>query len=171
MKTLMNESKVVVKIDEPMNSIEFIFREKTDGEKFDQAKHVTFDSIDFSLSELPQSIKDYAVFHGIKQKLADSLAFTKEDKKSKTVDDAVDSLTSLWQQLKDGNWNAPTKAGRKSAPSVKLSDMESKFLEGVKTGVTTWEAANSLYSSMTGKQLPKLETTAEETTDNETELN
>ena len=164
-----SNAKTTVKIDSAAKTLNFLIREKLEtGVKFDSEKHDTYVDLTFNQSDLPKEILEYAILHGLKQKLADGLAFTKEDKASKTTDDAEKALEELWNQLKDGFWNSPTKAGRKPvAPSVKLSDMEAKFLSGVEAGITTWEQANDLYQSITGKELPKPEPVEDDTDDSQ----
>lgn len=159
MQTIMKNVKIATTSDN--NILTITFRESMPkGEKFDSEKNDTYAEIQFDRDILTQAIIDQAVMHGLKQKLVDNLAFTKEDKEVKTVQDAVDMTEALWQQLKDGHWNAPSKAPK--APSITLSDMEKKFLAGVKLGVTTWEAAAELYKMATGKDLPQLPEETEE---------
>ena len=166
MNTKMNNVKIVTKISGDLLTI--TYRQAVPGEKFDANKHDTYGSQTFNIAELSETIKHDAILHGLKQKLVDNLAFTKEDKVKKSVQDAVTMTSALWKQLTDGHWNAPSRNPK--APSIQLSDMEAKFLEGVKNGLTTYEQAATLYFSMTGKQLPPLseENDAdEENTDNE----
>lgn len=169
MNTKMNTVKIVTKISGDLLTI--TYRQSVPGEKFDATKHDTYGSQTFNIAELSETIKHDAILHGLKQKLVDNLAFTKEDKAKKTVQDATDMTAALWKQLTDGHWNAPSRNPK--APTIQLSDMEAKFLEGVKNGLTTYEQAATLYFSMTGKQLPPLteedeneEDTDEEGTDN-----
>lgn len=132
-----------------------VFRESVGkGEVFDLAKHQTYKSMDFSVSELPEHIVQELIVHGLKQKLADALAFTGESKAEKTIQDAVNSVSALWEQLKGGEWNAK-KGAKPKAPSMTFSAMEQKFLDGVKAGITTFAAAKDLYKLATGAELPQ----------------
>lgn len=157
MNTTMKNVKIATSIDAIDNNILIItLREAVPkGEKFDAEKNEIYAEMRFDRSVLAQEIVDQAVMHGLKQKLCDNLAFTKEDKEVKTVQDAVNMTEALWKQLEDGHWNAPSKAPK--APSITLSDMEKKFLAGVEAGITTWEQASELYKMATGKDLPPLE--------------
>jgi hypothetical protein len=127
------------------------------GEKLDRETAEVFGAIEFDTSELPESIfiNCPAACHGIKQKMADNLAMKAEDKAVTSLQEAVNSTEELWNQLVSGNWNAVAKGSK--APSIKLTDMEAKFLAGVEAGVMDYEAANSLYKGITGKDLPKAE--------------
>lgn len=127
------------------------------GEKFDREKSEIFHTSEYDIAELPDTIfiDCPASRHGLKQKMCDNLALRKEDKAATSIEQAITMEDELWAQLIAGNWNAVARGPK--AASIKLTDMEAKFLSGVTTGITTWEAANDLYKSITGKELPKLE--------------
>jgi hypothetical protein len=146
-----------VKLDAGFNDNKFFitFRQGVEkGEKFDKEKSEVYHTAEYAISELPASlfVDCPAARHGLKQKMSDNLAMTKELKASTTIEMAVTACDELWTQLVSGNWNAVAKSAK--APSITLNAMESKFMEGVITGVTTWEMANELYKSITGKELP-----------------
>ncbi len=107
------------------------------------------------LAELPESIyvPCKAAQHGIKQKMADALAMRKEDKMEATVETAKAILDLLWAQLKEGNWNAPAKAGK--APAIKLTELEAKFMQLVPA--QGYDVVAAMYLGITGKVLPKID--------------
>ena len=164
-------AKTTVKINTEAKNLTFLIREKVEGEKFDAEKHDTYVDITFYVSELPAEIREYAVLHGLKQKLADALAFTKEDKATKTTADAEKALEALWEQLKGGDWNAKSKGRKPAEPSVKLSDMEEKLLARVKAGLMSWDEAYDFYRDLAGKELPKLQDATDETDETEQDIN
>jgi hypothetical protein len=145
-----------VKLDAGFDGNKFFmtFRQGAEkGEKFDREKSEVYHTEFFELSDLPASlfVDCPASRHGLKQKMADNLAMTKELKAATTISTAVDSSKELWKQLAGGNWNTVAKSAK--APAITLTAMEAKFMAGVISGVTSWEAANELYKSITGKEL------------------
>lgn len=159
MNTKMKDVKIVTTVEG--RTLTITFREAVaKGEKFNPDVHETFASMEFSANELNNLIVEQAVMHGLKQKLVDNLAMTKESKDATTVSDSIKMTKELWQQLLDGHWNAPTRTSK--APSITLSDMEKKFLAGVEAGITTYEQAAELYKMATGKDLPRPEVSDEE---------
>lgn len=127
------------------------------GVKFEREKSEVYDTITFDVNELPKSIFVLcdASRHGLKQKMCDNLALTKELKEATTITMAIEACNELWEQLKAGNWNAVARGAK--APSVKLSDLETKFMAGIEAGLMDYETANNLYKGITGKELPKAE--------------
>lgn len=127
------------------------------GVKFERDKSEVYDTIVFDINELPETIyrECPAARHGLKQKMGDNLAMTKELKEATTITMAITACNELWEQLKLGNWNSVAKGAK--APSVKLSDLETKFLAGLASGMMDYETANNLYKGITGKELPKPE--------------
>lgn len=104
----------------------------------------------FTLSELPADILHRCVAHGLEQKLRDNMAMSKAEAVATTDAEYLSMTEALWEQLKAGEWNKK-KEGGKRGPSVTLSDLEAKFVEGVKAGLMTAENAKSLYTLSTNK--------------------
>ena len=127
------------------------------GEKYDREKSEIFHTAEYNLSELPENIylPCDSGKHGIKQKMSDNLAMKAETKATTSIAECLTMEQELWEQLKAGNWNAPT--GATKAPSIKLNDLEAKFVAGITAGLMTYEMANNLYKGITGKDLPQPE--------------
>lgn len=154
--TFMSSVKIITNFDKNEFTIKY-YQSVPKGQKFDIEKAELFASQTFDLTKLSASIfvDCPAARHGIKQKLIDNLAITAETKLVTTVQMAIDSENDLFNQLVAGNWNA--KGTGKKAATMKLDAIELKFTEGVKSGLTTYETAATLYFSLTGKKLPVIE--------------
>lgn len=133
----------------------------------------------FDLRELPADILHRAVAHGIEQKLRDNMAMSKEEAKITTDTEYLNMTSELWNNLKEGQWNKKKEA-RKRGPSITVSDLEARFVEGVKKGLMTPENAKTMYTQCTGKpwmlddsvfEVEEAEKAEEETSEEETEEN
>lgn len=69
--------------------------------------------INLHVSELREEIRAMALLHGLKQKLVDAAAISRnpDTGKSATVDDKYAAVAEVYQRLIDGNWNAPREGG------------------------------------------------------------
>lgn len=146
---LMNAVKINCKTENEVFTMTFR-QAALKGEKFDAETSEIYETLTFNLSDLPAAVYQPcdAARHGIKQKLSDNLAGKRDER---TLGQAIIDTKDLWEQLKV-SWNATGKGTK--APTMKLSEMEAKFMAGVIAGVTTWEQANELYNMVTGKTLP-----------------
>jgi len=59
--------------------------------------------------DLPQPILEYAIWHGLKQKIGDAAALSRnpDTGRSATLDDKYDAMLAVLEQLKAGHWNKP----------------------------------------------------------------
>lgn len=110
MKTTMNMVKI--NINFTSTELHFQYLEKPlQGEKFTRDTAKVYSEKYYTLAELPTSlfIDCPASRHGLKQKLADNLAYKADEKEGISVEDASGSTDDLWKQLVSGNWNAKRK--------------------------------------------------------------
>ena len=157
--TLMKNVKLNCKFTSEVFTVTFNEKqEKTD--KKVEAIEITSEPFDCSELPAPVYVSCAASQHGIKQKMADSLALTAELKETTTVKDAINTLTELWLQLKgnadnniDGSWNATSRSAK--TPVVTLSSFETMLLSNVASGMISYEAANAMFKGQTGKELSK----------------
>ena len=90
--------------------------------EYDPAGNVTRQSYQFADGRLlavtantfPHAIWEHAKWHGIKQKLMDAAALSRnpETGRSATIGDKYDAMKTVFDRMAiDGNWNAVTRAG------------------------------------------------------------
>jgi hypothetical protein len=107
-------------------------------EKFDKSdvkqETVILKEVSFNCTELPANIYISCASsqHGIKQKMADSLALTGELKKTTSINDCIKILTDLWAQLKGteteaGSWTATTRANSANTLKIDKAGVNSKL--------------------------------------------
>jgi hypothetical protein len=72
----------------------------------------------FDLSVLTEQINKSARNHGLKQKLSDSLAMSKEMQEITTDAQRRAMLLETWEHIAAGSWNKPSKAGSEGKESV-----------------------------------------------------
>lgn len=65
-------------------------------------------SLVINTDELDPAIKHYAMLHGLKQKLVDAAAISRnpETGRSATLDDKYDAVREVYNRLFEGQWNA-----------------------------------------------------------------
>ena len=62
---------------------------------------------------LPDEIRSYAMLHGLKQKLVDAAAISRDPETGRTADitDKFLAVSEVYSRLLDGNWNKPRESG------------------------------------------------------------
>ena len=63
------------------------------------------EKMEWNIGELPNNIREQAMYHGLVQKLGDKVAGVK------SVAEMETELSALWKQLTEGTWNAGRGAG------------------------------------------------------------
>lgn len=65
--------------------------------------------ITVTADDLSQAILEHAVWHGLKQKIGDAAALSRnpDTGRSATLDDKHDAMLAVLEQLKSGHWNKP----------------------------------------------------------------
>lgn len=65
-------------------------------------------------SQLPNHVMEYAIFHGLKQKLVDAAAISRnpETGRAATVEDKYQAVKTVYDRLLAGQWNATREGGR-----------------------------------------------------------
>lgn len=69
--------------------------------------------LSITASQLQPSIMEYAIFHGLKQKLVDAAAISRnpETGRSATVEDKYQAVKAVYDRLLAGQWNANREGG------------------------------------------------------------
>lgn len=69
--------------------------------------------LSIAASQLQQSIVEYAIFHGLKQKLVDAAAISRnpETGRPATVEDKYQAVKTVYDRLLSGQWNAVREGG------------------------------------------------------------
>ena len=64
-------------------------------------------------SQLSNHVTEYAIFHGLKQKLVDAAAISRnpETGRAATVEDKYQAVKTVFDRLLAGQWNAPREGG------------------------------------------------------------
>lgn len=64
--------------------------------------------LSITASQLQQSIMEYAIFHGLKQKLVDAAAISRnpENGRAASIDDKFQAVRAVYDRLLAGQWNA-----------------------------------------------------------------
>ncbi len=106
------------------------------------ATYPTDETVSFVITDLPDDMLNMATYYGVKQKLSDSIARSKEEKL--TPSEAIDCMNSLFEQMKNGDWNAK-KAVRKSPIEV----LKTKLNKAVSDGTMTEVEAEQTLALMT----------------------
>lgn len=106
---------------------------------------LTAKTFTFNMDTLSTEMLHRLAAHGLEQKLRDNLARGKSE--TLTDAEAMKETLELAGMLVQGEWSKK----KSSTPSVKLSDLEAKFIEAVKNGTMTPEAMKSMYTTLTGK--------------------
>lgn len=86
--------------------------------------------------ELSGDIQQMAKLHGLKQKLVDAAAISRnpDTGKSATVDDKYAAVKEVYDRLLDGNWNAPREgSGQSSLLQAAMVEFSGKDAATVKT--------------------------------------
>lgn len=91
----------------------------TEGD-YEEISSQTFDA-----NDLPESIKDYAMLHGLNQKLVDNLA-GKTNEKGHTTETRFAETTELWNQLVAGDWNAKRAASENGELKKAIQNVKAK---------------------------------------------
>ena len=71
------------------------------------------EKLSITASQLQQSIMEYAIFHGLKQKLVDAAAISRnpETGRPATVEDKYQAVKTVYDRLLAGAWNATREGG------------------------------------------------------------
>ena len=71
------------------------------------------EKLSITASQLQQSIMEYAIFHGLKQKLVDAAAISRnpETGRAATVEDKYQAVKAVYDRLLSGQWNATREGG------------------------------------------------------------
>ena len=71
------------------------------------------EKLSITASQLQQSIMEYAIFHGLKQKLVDAAAISRntETGRPATVEDKYQAVKTVYDRLLAGQWNAVREGG------------------------------------------------------------
>ena len=71
------------------------------------------EKLSITASQLQQSIMEYAIFHGLKQKLVDAAAISRnpETGRAATVEDKYQAVKTVYDRLLSGQWNATREGG------------------------------------------------------------
>ena len=80
------------------------------------ALHLSFangEQLSITAGQLQQSIMEYAIFHGLKQKLVDAAAISRnpETGRAATVEDKYQAVKTVYDRLLSGQWNATREGG------------------------------------------------------------
>ena len=72
--------------------------------------------LSITASQLQQSIMEYAIFHGLKQKLVDAAALSRnpENGRAATIEDKFAAVKAVYDRLLAGQWNATREGGGQS---------------------------------------------------------
>ena len=72
--------------------------------------------LSITASQLQQSIMEYAIFHGLKQKLVDAAAISRnpENGRAASIDDKFQAVKAVYDRLLAGQWNATREGGGQS---------------------------------------------------------
>lgn len=92
--------------------------------------------LNLHVSELTAEIREQALLHGLKQKLVDAAAISRnpDTGKSATVDDKYAAVREVYDRLLDGNWNAPREgSGQSSLLQAAMVEFSGKDAATVKT--------------------------------------
>lgn len=71
------------------------------------------EKLSITASQLQQSIMEYAIFHGLKQKLVDAAAISRnpETGRAASVEDKFQAVKTVYDRLLAGQWNATREGG------------------------------------------------------------
>ena len=71
------------------------------------------EKLSITASQLQQSIMEYAIFHGLKQKLVDAAAISRnpETGRAASVEDKYQAVKTVYDRLLSGQWNAVREGG------------------------------------------------------------
>lgn len=74
------------------------------------------EKLSITASQLQQSIMEYAIFHGLKQKLVDAAAISRnpENGRAATIEDKFAAVKAVYDRLLGGQWNAAREGGGQS---------------------------------------------------------
>ena len=80
------------------------------------ALHLRFangQELEITASQLPNHVVEYAIFHGLKQKLVDAAAISRnpETGRAATVEDKYQAVKTVYDRLLGGQWNATREGG------------------------------------------------------------
>lgn len=93
-------------------------------------------TLSLNAKDLPQSIRDYAILHGLKQKLVDAAAIARDTETGKpaSIEDKYEEVKKVLARLMEGSWNAVREGGQSN-------------------GGLLFRALVELYPNKTGEQL------------------
>ena len=116
----------------------------------------TTETFEGDCTELPANIfvECKAGQLGIEQKLRDNLAMSKETREVTTALEQKTKTEELWKNLKEGNWNIK---GKEKAETLKVSDIETQFVNAVRSGVMEYAQAKAIYEMTVKKPFTKTE--------------
>jgi len=96
------------------------------------------ESIIFDLGELEEKIVKSARNHGMKQKLSDALAMSKELQEITSDEARRDLLLEGWEHLVNGSWNKPSKDGGKNSKvkeaAAEMAQVNKNIADMLKSG-------------------------------------
>lgn len=71
-------------------------------------------TLELKAEQLPQSIRDYAILHGLKQKLVDAAAIARDTETGlpASIDDKFNEVNKVLARLIEGSWNAVREGGQ-----------------------------------------------------------
>ena len=70
-------------------------------------------NLSITANQLQHSVMEYAIFHGLKQKLVDAAAISRnpETGRSASIDDKFQAVKAVYDRLLAGQWNATREGG------------------------------------------------------------
>jgi hypothetical protein len=110
--------------------------------------------LNLHLSELSSEMQTMAMLHGLKQKLVDAAAISRDPEtgRSATVEQKYQAVFEVFQRLLDGNWNAPREGnGGASLLLAAMVEFSGKPQDVVKTWLETKSDAEKKALSLNPK--------------------
>lgn len=120
--------------------------------------------LSITASQLQQPIMEYAIFHGLKQKLVDAAAISRnpENGRAASIDDKFQAVKAVYDRLLAGQWNANREGGGANSGGLLFKALCRMYSTKSPEQITTYLAGKTDAEKTALRKNPKVARIIEE---------